>query len=176
MNVDPQKKTLKELLISQKQFVIPRFQREFVWEKKQYVDFLEDVLLSLEINDNKVQSKQYFLGTMLFVGSFIDANCKCLYVVDGQQRLTTITIMFSAMAKTFEELENKPLCDALFNYVMTNDDNSNPIRILKTETSYPFFSDYVQRLEKKKPVFFLMKMKILKQHTTIFTIFSKKNN
>lgn len=34
LNIKPQDKTIKELLLSGRQFIIPRFQREYSWDKK----------------------------------------------------------------------------------------------------------------------------------------------
>lgn len=147
MQVNPEKKTIKELLKSQKQFVIPRFQREFVWDKKQYVTFIEDILSSISFENGTVTNSQYFIGTMLYVGNFSDATCRELKVVDGQQRLTTITILFSSLARTFKTIGDEQLAKILFEYVMTKDDDGKDIRILKTETSHPFFADFVQRLD-----------------------------
>ena len=39
MNIKPQDKTIKELLLSGRQFIIPRFQREYSWDKKNYKEF-----------------------------------------------------------------------------------------------------------------------------------------
>ena len=40
MNIKPQDKTIKELLLSGRQFIIPRFQREYSWDRKNYKEFL----------------------------------------------------------------------------------------------------------------------------------------
>ena len=44
MNIKPADKTIKELLLSEHQFIIPRFQREYSWERKHYKEFFEDIL------------------------------------------------------------------------------------------------------------------------------------
>ena len=98
MNIKPKDKTIKELLLSEHQFVIPRFQREYSWERKHYKEFLEDTLDGLIINNGTITNNQYFLGTMLFVGDCFENEQEEIVVVDGQQRLTTITILFSALS------------------------------------------------------------------------------
>lgn len=148
MNITPEEKTIQSLLSSQKEFIIPRFQREYSWEEKQYKEFFEDILNELSIVDNKVVPSQYFLGTMVFVGDFSDSSYKEMQVVDGQQRLTTITILFSAIADIFNELGEINLQQSIFKYIMFIDDNAELKRVLKTNTSYPFFADYIQRINK----------------------------
>ena len=72
MNIKPQDKTIKELLLSGRQFVIPRFQREYSWERKNYKEFLDDMLDCLIVNNGRISYDQYFLGTMLVVGDCFD--------------------------------------------------------------------------------------------------------
>ena len=149
MNIKPYDKTVRDLLGSKRQFVIPRFQREYSWDKKNYQEFLEDMLGNLIIKDGRISSSQYFLGTMLFIGNFAEVTEQEIQVVDGQQRLTTITILFSAMSDIFLTLGEQTLSRQLFAYIMTEDDDGNEVRILKSKTSYPFFSYFIQDKEKK---------------------------
>lgn len=44
MNIKPEDKTIKDILLSRRQFVIPRFQREYSWDKKNYQEFWEDII------------------------------------------------------------------------------------------------------------------------------------
>ena len=69
-------------------------------------------------------------------------------MVDGQQRLTTITILFSALSDRFVGLGQATLSRQLFSYIMTEDDDGNEVRILKSKTSYPFFSYFIQDKDK----------------------------
>lgn len=148
MNIKPIDKNIRDLFISGRQFVIPRFQREYSWEKRNYKEFFDDILNGLEISGNIVSPAPYFVGTMLFVGNFTDNSKTEIQVVDGQQRLTTITILFSAMSEVFKSLDEDALSSAMFKYVMTSDDDGNEVRIIKTKTSYPFFSYYIQDRDK----------------------------
>lgn len=102
MNFKPDEKNIRSLLKSGCQFRIPRFQRDYSWERKHYQEFLQDMMNNLEIVEGKLQSQQYFLGTMLFVGDFADKPDHPIEVVDGQQRLTTITILFSVLLDRFK--------------------------------------------------------------------------
>lgn len=151
MNIKPSDKTIKQLLLSGKQFVIPRFQREYSWEKKNYQEFIEDMIDSLHIENGVISHDQYFLGTMLFIGDIAEVSDKEISVVDGQQRLTTITILFSAISDKFRLLNEEGLSSQLFKYVMTKDDDDNDVRILKSKSHYPFFAYYIQDLDKSNP-------------------------
>ena len=149
MNIKPYDKTIRDLLGSKRQFLIPRFQREYSWDKKNYQEFFEDMMGNLAINNGKIAANQYFLGTMLFIGNFTEGTDQEIQVVDGQQRLTTITILFSALSDRFAELGEATLSRQIFTYIMTEDDDGKEVRILKSKTSYPFFAYFIQDKEKK---------------------------
>jgi len=86
MDIKPYDKTIKELLKSGSQFMIPRFQREYSWDKKNYQEFFEDMLNALRVDENgNVTTTPYFLGTMLFVGNYSEDKDAMIHVVDGQQ-------------------------------------------------------------------------------------------
>lgn len=148
MNIKPTDKTIKELFASKKQFVIPRFQREYSWEKSNYKEFLDDMINCLRVEDGKIISSQYFLGTMLFVGNISDDNIKEIMVVDGQQRMTVITILFAAISERFKQRDEKVLSEKIFEYIMASDDDGKPVRILKSNSHYPFFAYYIQDKDK----------------------------
>ncbi len=149
MDIKPSTMTITQLLSSRCQFSIPRFQREYSWEKRNYQEFFDDMLGCLKIDGNgKICDMPYFLGTMLFIGNLEMAG-QTLDVVDGQQRLTIITILFSAISDHFREIGNDKLSERIFQYIMTEDDNGDLVRILQSKTHYPFFSYYIQDIKKE---------------------------
>lgn len=81
------------ILNNNKTFHIPDFQRDFVWKSEQAIELFHD----FEEDTNNFQTETsklpgYLLGNIVL----IDAEDKWL-VVDGQQRLTTLTLMFKAL-------------------------------------------------------------------------------
>lgn len=154
MNIKPADKTIKALLKSGRQFMIPRFQRDYSWEKKNCEEFLDDILKGLECKEGKLETSSYFLGTMLFIGNFDEKSSKEIQVVDGQQRITTITILFSVISDIFREKGEDKLSELIFDYIMTSDDDGNAVRIIKSESSYPYFSFFIQdrgKTQKQEP-------------------------
>lgn len=149
MDIKPSTMTITQLLSSRCQFSIPRFQREYSWERRNYQEFFDDMLKCLKIDANgKICDTPYFLGTMLFIGNLEMAG-QTLDVVDGQQRLTIITILFSAISDHFREVGNDKLSERIFQYIMTEDDNGDLVRVLQSKTHYPFFSYYIQDIKKE---------------------------
>lgn len=95
--MDNGEKTIFGLFSGEKHFIIPRYQRAYAWEFKQIRDFLADI-------NNQREDKQYFLGTILFQDNKeIRGGFEQIYIVDGQQRMTTVVIFMKALLKVLEK-------------------------------------------------------------------------
>ncbi len=78
----------------EKQFVIPIYQRVYSWEKE-HCEQLWDDIIKTGGND---QIEGHFIGSIVFVHDGIyTTNHNELLIIDGQQRLTTITLLFIAL-------------------------------------------------------------------------------
>ncbi|WRD10415.1 DUF262 and DUF1524 domain-containing protein [Helicobacter pylori] len=78
----------------EKQFVIPIYQRVYSWEKEQCKQLWDDII---KIGGND-QMNGHFIGSIVFVHDGIyTTNYNELLIIDGQQRLTTITLLFIAL-------------------------------------------------------------------------------
>jgi len=150
MDFKPVDKTIKDLLISGHPFEIPRFQRAYSWEKRHYAEFLQDIISILKIENGQIVPDAYFVGTMLFIGNFIESGKSVIKVVDGQQRLTTITILFSVLSDLFKKKGEAKLSQVIFRYIMAQDDNGDDVRILKTKSNYPYFAYFIQDYDKSQ--------------------------
>ena len=75
-------------------FKIPGYQRPYAWTTEQSEDLLDDLITALGDSSEQIdQINPYFLGSIVLIkGADRDSE-----VVDGQQRLTTITILLSAL-------------------------------------------------------------------------------
>ena len=90
-------------------FEVPKYQREYVWGTKQWEELFDDLME----NDNG-----YFLGSIICINTTQDAiNNPKFEVVDGQQRLTTISLFLAALYTTLnshrEELDEDQQADIL---------------------------------------------------------------
>ncbi len=84
---------------SKKNYDIPVYQRAYSWDKDNWNTFLEDIVEQLEGDNN------YFYGNILL--EEINKNRK-YEIIDGQQRITTLTIFFRALINI---LKNRTDCD-----------------------------------------------------------------
>ena len=101
--------TVGRLLSGLCAFQIPAFQRDYSWREEQADRLLNDIILAAENAAESSTALPLFLGTMLFVGSDDPAaSVRAHLVVDGQQRLITLTILIAVLrdfAPPEEQLE-----------------------------------------------------------------------
>ncbi len=78
----------------EKQFVIPIYQRLYSWEKEQCKQLWDDIVKTGK--NDKIEG--HFIGSIVFVHDGIyTTNHNDLLIIDGQQRLTTITLLLIAL-------------------------------------------------------------------------------
>ncbi|MFP5988668.1 DUF262 domain-containing protein [Helicobacter pylori] len=78
----------------EKQFVIPIYQRVYSWEKEQCKQLWDDIVKT----GGNDQMNGHFIGSIVFVQDGIyTTNYNELLIIDGQQRLTTITLLLIAL-------------------------------------------------------------------------------
>ncbi|GAA7487999.1 hypothetical protein JP0001_07520 [Helicobacter pylori] len=75
------------------QLVIPIYQRLYSWEKEQCKQLWDDII---EIGGND-KMNGHFIGSILYVLDRITHSNNALLIIDGQQRLTTITLLLIAL-------------------------------------------------------------------------------
>lgn len=96
-------KDIKGILDNKNQFVIPDFQRSFVWTAENvdtlFTDFEED---TNSYTDNLDTLPGYLLGNIVLISN--ENNPTRFDVIDGQQRLTTLTLIFCALNKLFMDI------------------------------------------------------------------------
>lgn len=115
---DALERRIEEILDGRNAYIIPNFQRNYSWEKSNYEDFLNDLLDAmgatvddsgggdLRLKGNDV-AQPYFFGTILLVGDRTSPSFDNPYiVVDGQQRLTTISLFYAVIINLISQIDN----------------------------------------------------------------------
>ena len=94
-------------------YVVPEYQREYVWENSQVEQLLDDLV---EEYDSKTQTGAYFIGTLLVcpldkkdIGQYVE-------VIDGQQRLITIFLMLCALRFKFKGEKEVSILERILYY------------------------------------------------------------
>ncbi|MCQ2958648.1 MAG: DUF262 domain-containing HNH endonuclease family protein [Bacteroidales bacterium] len=94
--MEASKNTFNQVLTSGFKYVIPFYQRGYVWNEEQITDFVDGML---QIYDNANESEyEYFMGTIISRQLGRDAQYTLYELVDGQQRVTTFFLFFKLLS------------------------------------------------------------------------------
>ena len=94
---------LLDFLKKSPQFVIPIYQRTYSWTEKECRQLWDDILRTGRNENISV----HFVGSIVYIETGLSqvTHQSPLLVIDGQQRLTTVTLLISALAKVLGEVE-----------------------------------------------------------------------
>ena len=93
-------------------YIIPLYQRIYSWEREQCLRLWDDI-----VNLNKTGREGHFVGSIVRIDEDSPAGLTLAMIIDGQQRLTTLTLLLVALR----------------DYAMSNKDcNVNPDKITET--------------------------------------------
>lgn len=115
------------------QFVIPVYQRNYDWTTAQCRQLLNDII-AVE-RDNR---ESHFIGSIVYIhdGIFTASEVSELLIIDGQQRLTTLSILNVALYHFAKENNNEQQVGRLYNKFIINqyvEDESNKLKLKQTD-------------------------------------------
>ena len=125
-----------------KKYKIPRYQREYSWEKKQLEDFYSDIVSNIQLINGSYKTQEYFFGTVILVGKMLKSN-EHIEIIDGQQRITTITIFLSVLSDILYEYDSK-LSNLIWKYITAENVNGELYNVMENETAFPYFQKKIQ--------------------------------
>ncbi|PAU67053.1 GmrSD restriction endonuclease domain-containing protein [Bifidobacterium criceti] len=136
MSISASEKPLSRVFTSDYRFAIPAFQRSYSWHDAQMKQLLEDVMDACAVHDGP-----YFLGSLILVHDEHGLH----QVIDGQQRLVSLSIIFAVLLT----LEEDPQLGASLAGLLT--EAGDKLRGIETEPRLrlreqdeEFFREYVQ--------------------------------
>lgn len=88
-------KTYRQLMGNGLRYEIPKFQRDYTWEAEHWDDLWQDIKALIKNEDN-----EHYMGYLVLQTS----NNKEFQVIDGQQRLTTMSLLILSTLKCLKEL------------------------------------------------------------------------
>ncbi len=132
------------------QFVIPIYQRLYSWEKEQCKQLWDDII---KIGGND-KMNGHFIGSILYVLDGIKHSNNPLLIIDGQQRLTTITLLLIALRNHLsEEVEilEKFSRKKVESYLINSDkDGDKKFRLILSESDRDTLLSLIDK-NKRKP-------------------------
>lgn len=94
---------LRKIFSSDFEYHIPAYQRPYAWTESETNDLFDDLYDFYQIE----HEDSYFLGSIVLIK---DESKPYADVIDGQQRLTTLSILFATMADCFQKDDRKKEC------------------------------------------------------------------
>lgn len=140
--------SLQKLMNGAIQFIVPLYQRTYSWSFKQCNQLWKDII---NITHNK-DSVVHFIGSVVYIdlGTPI-GKPQQLLLIDGQQRLTTLSLLLCALARYIEKnkLEDKINPNKIKNYFLMNNEEKgeDKYKIILTEQDKDTFIKILEGTE-----------------------------
>ena len=131
---------LRKIFSSDFEYYIPPYQRPYAWTEAETGTLFDDLyeFYQTETNDN------YFLGSVVLIKN---ENERHSDVIDGQQRITTLSILFSALSNVFKAENRKNDCKKYLQESGSEVEGVEPQpRLFLREKDQSFFNKYIQEV------------------------------
>ncbi|UQS84117.1 DUF262 domain-containing protein [Bombilactobacillus thymidiniphilus] len=118
-------------------FEIPVFQRNYEWNKDQCEQLFADLTLAAR-NDT-----DHFIGAIVYVTETGNKMSHIYRIIDGQQRLTSLTLLLKALADADESDRDEIEEEYLTNKYL---DNNNHLKLKPIEHDYEAFNSVMNEM------------------------------
>jgi alkylated DNA nucleotide flippase Atl1 len=145
--VHAQETTFSELVQGEKQFQVPLYQRTYSWQRDELQRLWDDVL---ELAEERLEGQApaaHFLGSVVLAPGRISAGgIQRWLVVDGQQRLTTLMLAFTALRDRHRERGAERKAERIHDLVLVNKyrNGDDHYRLLPTQADRDAFTACVE--------------------------------
>ena len=123
MELNAVTRSVGDIFTVNKRYLVPRFQREYSWGKEEIDEIWDDDSQEISVRGKQEKNEEYFIGCIVLVG---EDSKRDYLIVDGQQRLTTLTIFLRAIVERLKDLGDHNAASALYkNVIEGTDDDGN---------------------------------------------------
>jgi hypothetical protein len=133
-------KLIREIFEGSYQFEIPDYQRPYAWTTEQATELFDDLCSAMQDARISGASSQYFLGSIVLIKSDREPKSS---VVDGQQRLSTLTMLFAVLRTVMPEAADD-ITDFLYKRGKVSLGEKNEYRLIAREEDADFFRANIQ--------------------------------
>lgn len=136
------KEKLQSFLMGNNQFVIPFFQRSYVWQVYNWAELWEDIQEEYSEMQNGNSSSEHFIGTVIIKQRDSERVGSLEYdLIDGQQRLTTACLLLRAFYDSTDDENLKNWIKTLL--VFTDSYGQENIRIAHSKVDREYFQTII---------------------------------
>ncbi len=137
--IEASEKAIDKVFSNDYSFEIPNYQRPYSWKTDQVGAFIDDIDYFAFQDDDFDELKPYFFGSIVLIKGD-DPTAK---VVDGQQRLATLTILFSVLRELLPDLKAH-ITKRIYEEGDPLARTKNKFRLSVRERDRDFFNKYIQ--------------------------------
>ena len=139
--IEAGEKPILDIFCDKYLFSIPSYQRPYAWTTEQTSELIDDITTACGDSEDVSNASPYFLGSIVLIKDTLKPEAD---VVDGQQRLTTLTILLAVL----RDLAEPKIGQAIHNYICQTGDpikgTSDVFRLTTRERDADFFRGIVQ--------------------------------
>jgi hypothetical protein len=133
--------TVGEIFTDAYHFTIPRYQRPYAWTTEQAGEMFDDLLTASRAKESLNEAEPYFLGSIVLVKDEKEAHAA---VIDGQQRLTTLTVLLGVL----RGFVSRDFAESLEGRIFQEGDpikgTADQPRLRLRDQDHGFFEKYIQ--------------------------------
>ncbi|PJK00328.1 hypothetical protein CO611_03195 [Lysobacteraceae bacterium NML03-0222] len=133
-------KLIREIFEGDYQFEIPDYQRPYAWTTEQTGELFDDLYSAMQETRDSGVNNQYFLGSIVLIKNDRDSKSS---VVDGQQRLSTLTMLFAVLRTVMPDAA-EDITDFLYKKGKTSLGDKNEYRLTARKEDADFFRTHIQ--------------------------------
>lgn len=133
-------KLIREIFEGSYQFEIPDYQRPYAWTTEQATELFDDLYSAMHDARVSGSSSQYFLGSIVLIKDDREPRSS---VVDGQQRLSTLTMLFAVLREIMPHAADD-ITDFLYKKGKVSLGEKNEYRLIAREEDADFFRTNIQ--------------------------------
>ena len=142
--ISAQEVALKDVFNDKYHFEVPNYQRPYAWTTEETEDLLNDIIAASENTEDPKEADPYFLGSVVLTKSRHNPEAE---IIDGQQRLTTLTILLAVLR---DLAQNEKLKHDLDSYIRHPGDLATgaqtAYRFAQRRTDREFFETNIQKI------------------------------
>ncbi|RKH39473.1 DUF262 domain-containing protein [Corallococcus sicarius] len=133
-------KLIREIFEGSYQFEIPDYQRPYAWTTEQAEELFNDLVSAMQDARTSGATSQYFLGSIVLIKNDREPKAS---VVDGQQRLSTLTMLFAVLRSVMPDAADD-ITDFLYKKGKVSLGETNEYRLIAREEDADFFRTSIQ--------------------------------
>lgn len=124
-------------------FTIPNYQRPYAWTNEEASELFDDLLVAMENGNKPIKDlNPYFLGSVVLIK---EENVPDAQIVDGQQRLVTLTILLSAIRSLVGKDQAHDISKRIYEKGDSILGTPNRYRLTIRKRDSDFFRKYIQK-------------------------------